>query len=313
MVNSPEQPSPGCQVCSAPSGDGANLCRTHTDDLAQQLRSLLPGRETRTGYTGQTAGPRHRPELLTEYVPVDVPGLIAELETTLTRQDRAAAERHGSPSTTTPLVWNEHASTKAFELNATINAWALDVSKLGEDERDPLRPIHYTDTAAVTEWLLRNLSTLRQHGEAGQAFNELIDSITEARRAVDKPPEQVTYGPCGNTGTQEEPRDEACREYLYALPGKPIVVCRGCGAKYETEARLEWMRNYARDMLATATEAAGYLRLTGLTTTPEVVRGLAARARIKAVQVDSRGRPLYRISEVVKAISERYKRRVKAA
>lgn len=289
---SPAQPDPvGCGVCSAPAGDDGHLCRAHTGQLIEELATVSPHWEDRQGR-------RER-----------VPGLAEELEVSTTRQDRIAAEKHGGRSASSPLPWNEHTSGKAIELNLTLNAWARDVSLLGEDERDPLLPIHHSETALLAEWLVRNIGTLRRHDEAGQAFHDLTDAISDGRRAIDRPPDMETFGPCKNPDVTPP-----CPEYLYALPGKDWVTCRGCGARHETEVRREWMRGQADGWMGTATEVAGYLRLTGISITPATVRAMADRGRIQNQGFTERGNyPLYRISDVIIAIGERYKRRVKAA
>lgn len=263
---------PGCGVCSAPVGDTGRLCRTHTDGLRIDL--------------------------------ADVPDLVAELEITRTRQNRTSAEKHGARSTTRPLPWNEHTAQKAFELNATLNAWALDVSKLGEDERDRLAPVHHTDTAEVARWIARNLSTLRMHAEAGTAHEEITDAIHQARRSIDKPQDQVTYGPCKN----ELDSGVLCEEFLYSAPGRHTVTCRGCGAIHNTEARKEWMMGHVTQLVGTAAEAAGYLRLAGVEVSASTVRNLAARKRFLPVDLNDQKRPCYRVSEVLLAVSNKYKR-----
>src|SRR3954470_7008113 len=80
----------GCGVCTAPTGDGACLCRTHTDDLRNRL----------TGVPGRLIG---------------VAELVAELDITVTRQARTAQQSEGGRSTERPLAWNENASRAAFE------------------------------------------------------------------------------------------------------------------------------------------------------------------------------------------------------
>lgn len=270
----------GCGVCAAPCGDDGYLCKTHTDDLTADLTTA--------------------------------PALVVDLDVTITRQARLQSASDGGRSTERPLPWNEHASSKAFELNTTLNAWALDTSRVAEDERDQLIHVHHSDTAAVAEWLGRNISTLRRHPEAGTAHDEITNAIREARRAIDRPAEQAAYGPCHNTGDPDQPHGP-CPAYLYGPPGKPVVTCRACGAHHDTTARRQWMLDYTRDMLGTATEVAGYLRVAGVTTTPDAVRALASRDRIIAVAEDARARPLYRYSDVIAAISDKYKRRPKAA
>jgi hypothetical protein len=264
-----------CQVCSSPSGDAANLCRVHTDDLVAELKA--------------------------------VPDLLAELDITITRQNRTTAERNGGRSSTTPLPWNEHASAVRSDLWSTLGAWAHDVSKLGEDERDRITDVDTYDTAGVADWLVRNVATLRMHGEAGTAHEEIIDAVRQARRAIDTPPEQVAYGKCLN----DEDRDAPCEEYLYGLPGKDFVYCRVCGAKHNTALRKDWMLEQVRILIGTATEVAGYLRLAGVKVTADRVRGMAARDRFHPAQFDEKERPLYRVSDVLVAIGDRYKRRSK--
>ena len=273
MPDTPTIHDSGCQVCSAPTGDDARLCRTHTDDLSRDLAS--------------------------------VPDLVSELEVTRTRQARVTAEKHGGRSAERPLPWNEHASAKAFELNATLNAWALDTSKLGEDERDRLAEHHHSDTAAVAAWLGRNLATLRQHPEAGQAHDEITNAIREARRAVDRPTDYMPLGRCGN---DEEFPDTPCAAIVYGHPESQHATCRGCGARHRIAARLEWMLDLLRAQLVTIPEAVGIAHLAGKRTTEDKLRLMAARGRIQSVGA-SAGKPTYRMSDVLKALEERYKHR----
>lgn len=265
---------PGCGVCSAPTGDDGYLCRTHTDDLAQRL------------------GP--------------VPILVQDLEVTLTRQSRTT-QQDGGRSTETPLPWNENASAKAFELNATLNAWALDTSRLAEDERDQLAHIPHTNTALVAEWLIRNLHTLRLHAEAGQAYDEIVESVREAHRAIDRPADPTPFGECG---TQHV--DVVCRTVLYGYLDRPTVSCPGCGVQHSTAERLVWMLDHLRGMLATLPELVGIARLAGKRTSEDKLRLMAARGRFAQIS-DNRGKPTYRVADVLKALDERYKHRPKVA
>lgn len=262
----------GCSVCSAPTGDAGWLCRTHTDDLLRELRS--------------------------------VPDLVTELEVTRTRQARITAEKHGGRSADRPLPWNEHAAAVASDLNTTINAWALDVSRLAEDERDLLAEHHYSDTAAVAAWLARNLPTLRQHEEAGTAHDELTNAVREARRTVDRPLDYMPLGQCGN----DEDRDESCEAILYGHPDRQYAACRECGARHRITTRLEWMLNHLRGQLVTIPEAVGVCELAGKRTTEDKLRLMASRGRFLPAGA-SEGKPTYRVSDVLKALEDRYKHR----
>jgi hypothetical protein len=263
--------------CSAPSGDDAYLCRTHTDTLVAELR--------------------------------DVPDLYADLDVTITRQNRTTAERNGGRSSTRPLPWNEYASEARTELWSTLNAWALDVSQLGEDERDHLVDVNQHDVPGVARWLVRNIATLRLHAEAGTAHAQIIGAIHRARQAVDRPPDEVTYGPCLYTEEGRVP----CQRYLYGPPGKDFIRCRQCGAEHSTAARKEWMLENVRAMTGTAVEVSAFLTLAGIKVTVNSIRSMATRGRIPTAGTGKNDRTLYRFSDVIDAAGDRYKRREKVA
>lgn len=211
---------PGCGVCGAPSGDGLHLCRTHTDNLERDLRG--------------------------------VEDLVRELDITLTRQDRVNPANSIGKSAERPLAWNENAAAKRFELWATLNAWALDTSKLGEDDRDQLIAVPADDTPGVAGWLIRNLPTLRRHREAGIACDEITDAIGGARRAIDRPAAATRFraGPCPELVITEKEPGSDVTELVYCdgdvwafIPIDPdelaYLRCQGCDSSWDTT---QWMR-----------------------------------------------------------------------
>lgn len=268
------QPEPAaCGVCGSPSGDGGHLCRLHTTTLADTLTTVRD--------------------------------LTADLEVTLTRQDRIALERTGGRSSTTPLPWNDNASQRAHELNACLNAWALDTARIREDlERDPLAAHHHSDTPAVAEWLRRNLPTLRRHPEAGTAHTQITDAIRDARRAIDRPQSFIPLGPCGNT----EGVDEPCPAIVYGHPESLHATCRACAARHSIATRLEWMLELLRVQLVTLPEAVGICELAGKRTSEDKLRLMATRGRFLSAGI--RGdKPTYRMADVFQALDDRYKHR----
>lgn len=267
---STESHEQGCGVCGAPTGDSERLCRAHSADLAADLSAVE------------------------DY-------LAAELDVTRTRQSRTVADRHGGRSAERPLPWNEHASVVASYLNTTLNAWALDVSRIGEDERDPLAGHDYTDTVAVAGWLRRNLSTLRRHPDAGQAHEDLVHAVARARRAIDRPAEKVFAGPCN-----AEIDGQVCNEDLYGRPGQPVVACRSCGARHDMVKRREWMLAVVEDEVAYSGLLAGLVTSLGVPVGSSTIRRYAATGRIKVISVDAKRRPLYRIGDVLDVLLRRH-------
>lgn len=224
-----------CAACTAPTGDDGLLCRSHTRELDQDLR--------------------------------DVGNLVEELDVTLTRQDRVAARYSAGRSAEKPLVWNEHAATKRSELWSTLGAWALDVSRIDEDERDRLADVGTYDIAGTAGWIARNLSTLRRHSDAGAAFDEITDAIRGARRAIDRPEVATRFyaGPCPEPIEAENEygvvETAACDGEVWAfIPTEAeklaFLRCRACDAKWDTtqwlrvgrrmRARIEQLRAVAR-------------------------------------------------------------------
>lgn len=283
MSDTPETPdAAACGVCSAPTGDAARLCRTHTDDL----HTMLAGGKVKT----------------VEYMPVSA--LVVELDVTVTRQARTTNGQDGGRSNERPLMWNENASARAFELNATLNAWALDTSKVREDTRDQLRAVPHHDTTGVAEWLVRNLGTLRQHPEAGTAFDEIGNALREAHYAIDRTQDPVPFGQCGAVNG-----DHACTEVLYGQLDRPVIRCRACGSPHHIAERLEWMLDHVRGMLATLPELVAITRWSGKPANHDSLRLMARRTRFEQVGRNQEGEPTYRVADVLKAIEERGKHR----
>lgn len=277
MSNTPDS-VPVCAVCGSPTGDAAQLCRTHTDELRTRLAT--------------------------------VEALVGELDITVTRQARTSANLDGGRSPETPLPWNENASARAFELNATLNGWSLDVSKLAEDQRDQLEHVHHSDTTGLAEWLTRNLHTLRQHAQAGQAFDEISDSVREAFRAIDRAVEPIPFGECGHI--YEE--GTVCVEVLYGSLERSVVPCRACGWQHRTADRLEWMLDYLRGTTATLPELVVFASLAGQRTTEDKLRLMAGRNRFPEAADRVDGQPArYRVADVLKALEEKGKHRPKMA
>ena len=266
-----------CQVCTSPTGDGSQLCSKCVRKLSEELTS--------------------------------VSWLVTELEVTRTRQARFTRQQDGntSSSATTPLPWDDRASLMQGELHATISAWALHVSSVDEDSRDPLSAVNH-ETQNIARWLNRNMITLRKlhHGNAGRAHAEILGVIRRARVTVDRPPDLVTYGVCGNSDNDRP----ACPEYLYALPKDVEVKCRRCKTIYDLKVRKAWMLTYVADMFGTTSEVSTYLRLAGIKISGDAVRALARRDRIKQVgmapSASGKAVPLYRFSDVIVAVSVRY-------
>lgn len=270
-----DTPNSQCQAsCQAPTADGFFLCRHHITELADALRS--------------------------------VPALLEDLEVTITRQARTGGQKHGSRSSTTPLPWNDHASTCKHELNAIIHAWAYETSQIGEDDRDPLAALNGHRTAERADWLRVYLPTYgARHELAGDMYAEIRDAITQATRAVDLPPDRKFIGVCNH---QPADWDKPCREDLYAMPNQKYVTCRGCTERHDADTRREEMLARILDQAATTGVLAGLITGLGKPIGASTIRKYAVEHSFHVVSRDRNGRPRYLVRDVLEILDKRTKR-----
>lgn len=262
------QRSSGCTAsCGASTDSELHLCRAHTDLLSD----ILSG----------------------------VPDLVADLEVTVTRQNRTVSERHGARSSTTPLPWNEHAAHAGAELAATLNRISIAVAGSDADERDRLTAVAAYDTANLARWLRRNLALIRRAPDAGTVLAEIDDAVRLARRAVDRPPESVFAGPCrvvladGHT---------ECRGDVYGAPGGRYATCGQCRARFDAAERRDWMLSAIEDQAAHSGLLASLVTGLGRPVGSSTIRKWAAAGRLTVISVDGNGRKLYRIGAVLELL-----------
>ena len=246
-----------CSVCNSPTGDGANLCRTHTTSLTYLLRQIpdkveiidrehFDARDELTGIRNYDKTTEHPLGDIIGPIRFDkvTPGLASDLETTITRQDKLAMNPGSATSAEKPLNWNDRASNVRWELCATLSVWALETSKRYEDTRDPVWAVG-RDIARIAEWMLRNINTLRLLPDAGEAYAELNDAIRRAENATDRPANATRFvvGPCPELLEDETACPGEVWAFIPISEDRPaLMACQndeGCGQVWNTT---QWMR-----------------------------------------------------------------------
>lgn len=220
-----------CTVCSRPAPD-ARLCSGCLDALKVELRALLPHWENRARWD-MASGPRR--EL--------VPGLIAELDTTLTRQARIG-ERNGPRSTETPLPYHAAASVDLETIQTTLAMWCLDiVTKRG------IKPPPAWDSVELAKWLLRYPTEAAQLEDAAELFENIHAMTKAARRTIDLAPDRRFLGPCDECGSEL---------YIWCTPNRIPETVHCATEECSFSARVEERRGYllekAGNQLLTAAE-----------------------------------------------------------
>jgi hypothetical protein len=208
-----------------------------------------------------------------------VPALIEDLHTTLSRQDKLGASG-GRRGGETALPFKPTASEALWVLINTVVVWARSL----DTQPVPDAP------AAAARWLLLNVNTAAAHPDAGQLVDEIASAVQKAYDVIDRPPDLLLAGQCG---------DEGCDEYLYANPDATYATCRGCGAEHSVEERRAWMVTAASHLSLPAVTCLSWVKqLMG----KQIPRGTwdswVARGRIAVHERDHAGNALYRFGDV---------------
>ncbi len=203
----------------------------------------------------------------------DVAAIVAELDVTLSKQARIGnAGPSGLARERTPI--NVGAMAVADDLQNTLTTWAREVGALDRwDYRLPAQP-----AITASRLLLGRIDAIRRHPAVVELFDEVTDTIAQARRAVDRPADREYLSQCMVETPDDEGRMVTCLAELYARKGASTVTCKVCGITHEVVERRVAMLERARDMLFTVREAAQMMGdVGGIRVTEASIRGYIHR------------------------------------
>lgn len=212
----------------------------------------------------------------------DIPALIDDLNTTMTRQDKLGSSG-GRRGGETALPWKEPAAEALWVLVQTVMTWVREM-------QDPDAAPFPDAPIAAARWLLVHVREVTVHKDAGQVVDEIAAAVARAYEVIDRPPDLLLAGQCGADG---------CEEYLYAGVSARTTTCRACGAEHSVAERRAWMMQYASELNLTPVMALAWVALLMGKSIP---RGTwdswTARGRIEANAHDHTGAALYRFGDV---------------
>lgn len=235
-----------------------------------------------------------------------LPGVFAQLDITISRQDRLGDSSRRAAGDERPLPMRVFAMEARRDISATLVIWALHVAARQGRVRGAARWFEPRQTAI---WLATRIADVDSDPLAGTLADEIGWARVLGRRAVDKPLELKYAGPC-----------DACQEDLYAHPNAPEIECRQCAAAYRVEARRDWLLKAAEDHLLTATEISR--ALPGLLPrddngrqpplTAAMIRGWAHRGRLSQhpAHPSQPNWPLYRVGDVLDLVDDLHKQEI---
>ena len=251
---------------------------------------------------GSTACPGHWNRL--EQLLAETPAIVAELDTTITRQAHitltSAGRRPAEPKEAhdglgvheQPLPFNLGASEALDLLHRTLWPWVREGL-----EAHPEMPTPSPGAVGLSRALLRLHGWLQGHPDGALAIDEITYAHVVARRAIDRGADLDYAGPCG-----ADIDGETCPEDLYVAHDALVARCRTCGTEWDVPERRATLLEVARDRLVTTTEACRAVKTYGANgehVTPAMLRGWKHRGRIVGHPDPRDGRDRYRLGDVL--------------
>lgn len=260
-----------CPSCGALTTDGL-LCTRETDELKLHLAQL--------------------------------PGLLRELDTNLTRQNQSGggSDKIRNKDAPRPLPYDGNASEVGDVVKNTLSTW---VRELDAGDTDNLA----NNSRSLAHWLLARFERIRGHQAAGEIAEEISYCVKLIRRAIDVRADRSYLGPC-----QQIVDAAPCATQLYAPAGREAYDCPKCGTPVNVADRRAELLGMVADQEATVGTCAQVLALFGLDvkaatiqnwSRPRISRdGTTWPPRLWSSGFNEEGARLYRVGDVETLIHE---------
>jgi len=205
----------------------------------------------------------------------EMPALLRELELTLSRQ--ANAGRGDSIKHTKKSEHSLPFDTASSDLaNAARNALSGQIRALCESRKVTCpRIVRIADMAL---WLSASVQSIRQDEAAADYFTEATTLARKLRAATDNH-DMHPAGPCTAKITEAQvttsddgtvismtTTERECGAKMKMRPHSPVIVCKECGAQYDTAEQMRWALDQDPEYLArigfidASLVTAGYIR-----------------------------------------------------
>jgi hypothetical protein len=229
----------------------------------------------------------------------DIPGLLRELETALSRQTTRIEASFGSscpPGCEHRLDDPGCAAGVRLELNPAAGQVASDllggISGVACRLADEITTVNGPRVRSVTlllsspagqAALLAGARGLAARPWSDDLARRLLDVTRAAWRVIDLPPDQAFVGWC----------PIPCRAALYARPGHEICVCRRCGSRWDVERSRAQLLERIADQELTAVQIERALGIPAST-----VRWWKKEGKLLPSSMNAAGQPLYLVGDV---------------
>lgn len=143
-------------------------------------------------------------------------------------------------------------------------------------------------TADALAYLAANTGWLAHQQDAEQAFDELEHVCALVDTMIDTRPGLIYAGPC-----------DICQRDMYAKQDASEARCDLCNIGYPMEERRANLLDKVVDQLDTAANIAAAVTDLGQPVNADAIRKWAERGRLIPKGKDHRGRPTYRVGDVI--------------
>lgn len=274
---------PTCPSCGALTTDGL-LCTRETNALMRNLAEL--------------------------------PSLLRELQTTLTRQSQSGSG-NGGKGAERPLPFDNNASEVGDVVKNTLSTWVRELD-LGDTDGLADNP------RALAHWLLLRIERIRGHAACTEIADEIGHCVKLISRAIDNRAEQVYLGPCQNI-VEGKP----CATQLYAPAHAEAYDCpnEACKVPVNVAARRAELLALVEDSVATINVCSQVLARFGHEVKASTIQNWVRSREDRAGKVwppklwskgkDEQGRETYRLGDVtvlaMEMLDKKAERRRKAS
>ncbi|MDQ1738091.1 MAG: hypothetical protein QOH56_4342 [Pseudonocardiales bacterium] len=252
----------------------------------------------------------------------DLPGRLAEVEDTACRQDTIVSQGDGGSSTkgkVRPLAYRPEVFALLHEARNVITTWVRDTADhrgIRLDDRHPIllgarcgdrecdhdtcrwirrrgQLVVPSSTAALCGWLARHVDAIRLSPQASACAAAFAGLYAELLEVTDLPPIPIYLGPCDD-----------CRRAMYVARGEEWHSCstRGCKQIYHVDGRVDQLIRDSRNVVASPATIATALTSLDQPMTEERIRKWKERGWLPPTKHDTRGRPMYRVGDVLDLI-----------
>ncbi|MEV0251182.1 hypothetical protein AB0H76_31635 [Nocardia sp. NPDC050712] len=216
-----------------------------------------------------------------------IPGLLVELETTMSRSDARGTQSVGGRTS----IKGREPILPYDKVAADARALLLDI--LGRVVAQMSAVVGQPAPAAPRDRVLfasACLPDLPDDSAVWAGIGDVARAVRVARAAIDRPEVHRVLGRCG------------CGAPLYAAEIRDVLACESCGRTHSAADVRATALVRAADKLATAAQLARLLPWMGETRiTADRIRQWAVRGKLAAHSVD--GRTLYRVGDVLALVS----------